>query len=200
METFSWHKTLNIKKVIIVALIILLLIIFIFFAFFKKDDDKITAVENYSNPSSPNSIFYDKDKTISLELSKLYNLEQYTPTENYLIELRSENNLNVFVSFKENIAGKELKNVVSADKRAFTEAFEKTSNISELKELNVNGNPAYTYSFHYLDQNLNQAFYIQIVWILIDNNYYIFDIEFPLDKINNYANIVTDTLALFKKI
>lgn len=200
MEIFSWHKSINKKKVIIVSIIIIIFILSLFLFFSKKNNEVIPENISTSIDSNPNSLFFDKNKTISLEISKHYNLEQYTPKENYLIELRSEDNLNVFVSFREKFVEKELKKVVLADKLAFTESFEKTSNLSELKELNINGNPAYTYSFHYLDQNLNQAFYIQIVWILIDNNYYIFDIEFPLDNINIYANIVNDTLSLFKKL
>lgn len=190
---FSWRKQLNIKKVIIIVSIIITLII-IFFAYQHNKKQKLLIEE----ASNPNTVFYDNKKTISVELSKMYGLKKYTPVNDYLIELRSEKNLNIFVSFKENIKEKSLKDIVSADKLAFTQSFEKQSNISEIRELNVNGHSAFTYSFHYLDQNLNIPFYIQIVWLEFKGNYYIFDIEFPLNDLNSYINIVTETLSNFK--
>ena len=67
-----------------------------------------------------------------------------------------------------------------------------------MKELSVNGNQAFTYSFHYLDENLKKAFYIQVVLLKMNDRIYAFDIDFPLDELNFYTNLLTETLAEFK--
>ena len=71
--------------------------------------------------------------------------------------------------------------------------------MSDIKELNVNGNLAYTYSFHYLDENLNKAFCIQVVLLELDDGIYVFDIDYPLDDLSLYKNLVTEVLEKFIK-
>ena len=188
-------KYLNFKKIIIATIFIIILLIILTTTIFKhKKIQKEIKIEE----QNPNTSFYDKEKNISIELSKGYGLSQYESKQNYLIELRSKDNLDIFVSKGNNIDGKSLNTIVTADRLAYTQKFSSFSNLSDIKELTVNNNLAYTYSFHYLDSNLNQAYYIQIVWLQIDNNYYIFDIEFPLDDLALYTNVITDTLANFK--
>ena len=188
-------KYLNFKKIIIATIFIIILLIILTTTIFKhKKIQKEIKIEE----QNPNTSFYDKEKNISIELSKGYGLSQYESKQNYLIELRSKDNLDIFFFFFNNIDGKSLNTIVTADRLAYTQKFSSFSNLSDIKELTVNNNLAYTYSFHYLDSNLNQAYYIQIVWLQIDNNYYIFDIEFPLDDLALYTNVITDTLANFK--
>lgn len=199
---FNWHKSLNIKKVIITAIITITLILIILFFIKVKTKTEAKDVKpintTINNPETNSTLFLNTDFHISLELSNTYGLKQYIPINDYLLELRSDSNLNIFLSNKNFIEGKVFKDIVDADKLAFTESFKDISNISEVKELNINGNTAYTYSFHYLDTNLNTSFYIQITWLEIDNNYYIFDIEFPLDNLQSYPNIIMETLSSFK--
>ena len=198
---FNWHKSLNIKKVIITILVIVTFILLIVFLSVPKEKvEEEPLPVPVSNPEKNTTSFFDKNKSISIELSNTYNLEQYIPTSNYLLELRANSNLNIFTSAKDIIQGRTLKDVVSADRLAYTENFENISNLSDIKELLVNNIPAYTYSFHYLDKNLNTTFYIQITWMELNNKYYIFDIEFPLDNLTSYTNIITDTLSSFKTL
>ena len=56
------------------------------------------------------------------------------------------------------------------------------------------------YSFHYLDENLNKAFYIQVILLEIGEKIYIFDIDFPLEDLVLYTNLATETLSLFKQL
>ena len=188
-------KYLNIKKIIIatIFIIILLIILTTVISKHKKVQEELKIEEQ-----NPNTVFYDIDKNISIELSKGYGLSQYESEQNYLIELRSKDNLDIFISSENNIENKSLDTIVKADRLAYTQKFSSFSNLSDIKELSVNNNLAYTYSFHYLDSNLNQAYYIQIVWLQVNDIYYIFDIEFPLDDLAIYTNIITDTLANFK--
>lgn len=149
-------------------------------------------VEN--NPEGPNSIFYGNNKSISLELSKDYGFKQYKPSNNYLLELRNENNLNIFITEENFIENKTLFEVVSADIKAYIENFNQYSNLSNLTEFDRGGKPAYTYSFHYLDKNTNVAYYLQSMWIEYNNKYYIIDIEFPLDSLSENSKIINDIL------
>ena len=198
---FHWRKRLNIKKVVITIFIIMTLILLIlFFYIIKEKPIGNTSQTSIYHPDKDTTTFLDKNRFISLELSNNYDLKQYTSTKDYLLELRSKSNLAIFVSFKNKIEGKNFKDVVSADKFAFIENFSTVSNTSEIEEFTTNQNVGYTYGFHYLDKNLNTTFYIQVIWLEIDNNYYIFDIEFPLNDLNHYINVVTDVLSNFQKI
>ena len=194
---FKKIKNINIKTIILIFIVVFILLGILFNAINKHNKIKEEIkIEN----ENPNIIFYDKNNSISIELSKGYGLSQYEPGQNYLIELRSKDNLDIFISKQNPIEKKDLNAIVKADRLAYTQKFNSFSNLSDIKELSVNNNLAYTYSFHYLDSNLNKAFYIQIAWLQINDIYYVFDIEFPLDDLTIYTNIITDTLANFKVI
>ena len=150
------------------------------------------------NPQNNTTTFFDKNCKISLEIPNKYNLKQFKTSQDYLLELRSESNLSVFISSKDKIPNKHLKNVVFADKEVFTKNFFTVSNVSDVKELNINESTHYFYNFNYIDENLNQSFYIQIVWIETNDNYYVFDIEFPLDNLNNYPDVTNDIINNFQ--
>lgn len=195
-EFYEEPRHLNKKKVIIFSILLIVILLIIIFMIAKK----ISSPKN--NPETPvvqenNSvIFSSNDNSISVELSKNLNLIKYD--SNYLLDLRSNDNLDIFIDRQEKIANRELLDVVKADNVAFLQNFEGYSNPSDIKELSVNNNLAYTYSFHYLDTNLSKAFYLQIIWLEINENYYIFDIEFPLDELNFYTDLVTSVLASFQ--
>ena len=193
---FDYDKKLNIKKVIFVAIVALfLLVILIELITTPIKKKKLQAIED----SNPNSTFTDNNSLISITIPKKYELSQYTPSQNYLIEVRSPNNLNIFVSNKEIVDNRNLVDIVSADKRSYLEEFNKYSNLSDITEISVNGGlQAYTYSFHYLDNKMKKSFYLQIIWIQTETGYYIIDVEFPLDDISSYANIITDITSSFK--
>lgn len=189
---------LNVKKVIIAILIILLLIISITVFIISKITVNDPTIEK-DNFEEKIKSFTDIDNTISIEISKKYNLVQKYNSE-YLIKLSSEENADIYISKIEKIEGRDLSTIARADKLAYLESYNSCSNVSELKELDVNGNKAYTYSFHYLDENLQKAFYIQIVLLEIEEEIYIFDIDFPLDDLVLYTNMMTETLSTFKKL
>lgn len=193
-EIFSFHRELNIKKILFVSILILLILIFIINAILELIQAR---KEKKLEEASPNSIFYDDNNSISLELSKQYGLTQYTSTEDYLIELRSENNLDIFISCKQLLKNRSLYDIAYADSLSYKEEFNNYSNLSEIKEFTQNDSLAYTYSLHYLDSRTKTTFYLQVIWIECENAYYIIDIEFPLDDLNNYTNIINETLDSF---
>lgn len=192
---------LNIKKVVIAISILVLLIVsitvFVISRITKKEVDDNTT--NKSKEVSTTAIFTDVENTISVEIPKKYNLEQLYNSE-YLIKLSSTENLNIYISKMEKIEGRDLAVIARADKLAYLESYNSYSNVSDLKELEVNGNRAFAYSFHYLDENLKKAFYIQVILLEIGEEIYIFDVDFPLDDLVLYTNVATETLATFTKL
>lgn len=189
-------EVINYKKIII-AIIILLFFILLFILLNSKKE--IDQTENlYSVPTKTSTVFFSKDKTASVELANSLKLTQLDSESGYILELKSNNNLNIYVSKEETLSNKTLSEIVNADKEIYLQNFSNTSNISDLKELLVGENPAYIYSLHYLDNSINQAFYLQVIWLQIDNYYYVFDIEFPLDDLSIYTNIATDVLSTFE--
>lgn len=188
----------NLKpSTVIISIIIFLFLIVIIVEisqniFIKIEDKKAEDI-------SPNNIFYSNNKEISLEIAKKYELKQSHSSDKYLIELKSNISLNIYISKKDIIENKKLSEIVSADKRAFLEEFDATSNISNLKEMQVlNDVPSYSYSFQYLDSNTKKAYYLHVIWIETETGYYIIDIELPVEYLNYYSNIITDTVSGFK--
>lgn len=200
-DFFSWRRELNVKKVIIVIAIIAALAIILFsFAISKYKNYKLEKQKIEEENAKPTKVYVSLDNSFSIELSKSYKLMQNANSSEYLLDLASNSNLGIHISKISPIENKSFQTVAKADRLAFSQSFNVYSNLSDLKELLVGDKAAYTYSFHYLDTNLNKAFLIQVVWIEIDDIYYTIDIDFPLDDLPFYTNIVTETLSSFKKI
>lgn len=194
-DFYEEPRKLNIKKVVLISAIFVIILICLIILIVKK----VSNSENENTTINETSTtFYSSDNSVSVELSNNLNLKSYDSNLDYLLELRSENNLNIFIEKKDILPNKTLAEVIEADKIAFLDSFDSCSNLSETKELSVNNNLAYTYSFHYLDNKLNSAFYLQVVWLQVKNSYYIFDIEFPLDDLSFNTNIAASVLSSFK--
>ena len=190
-QIFEFRKKINVKKLAIVILIAIALILGIIFTashISKKEEEKIEA-------EKPNKTFYSDDKSISLDFLKTYEFTQYAPKDGYLMELRTSKNLNIFVSKNTILPGKTLYDIASADLKTYINEFTNYSNISELNEFDYNENKGYTYSLHYL--NSKTPYYLQVIWIETANAYYTLDIEFPLEDLNNYTNVINDTINSF---
>lgn len=190
-EFFCFKKELNIKKIILLVVLISIILGFCLTLYFHKTrkTEEIKLEEQ-----NPNSTFYDNNNTISITLPKTYKLQQYSPKNNYLVELRSENNLNIFISKENLIKDKSLLEIASADIKAYIENFNTYSNLSEIKGFEVGSQQAYTYSFHYLDSKTKTTYYLQVIWLQTDTGYFLFDIEFPLNDLNNYTSLIDTVL------
>lgn len=191
-ELFEFHKELNLKKILIVIAILSIIIFLIIFVPKTGKEIKEKQIEN----AKPNSTFSSTDNSINIELSKKYEFTEYIPAQDYILELRSSNKTNIFVSKKSLYENKTLESVVSADKNSYISKFKSYSNLSNITELVVNGFPAYTYSFHYL--NKKSAYYLQIFWIETESGYYVIDVEFPLNSLNDNHVIINDLVNNFK--
>ena len=199
------YEKLNIKKVIIaISIGVLLIVSIIVFTISrigahrnKVKSDSIINVQTI--PETTINVYKDIAGTVSIELDKKYNLVQSQNSE-YLIKLSSNADVDIYLSKLDGLGERELYSVARADKLSYLESYNSYSNLSDLRELNVNGNQAFTYSFHYLDENLRKAFYIQVVLLKIGEDIYVFDMDFPLDELNFYTNLLTETLAEFKAL
>ena len=183
----------NKKKIIIISSIIITVILLIIGIKIFTNSKKPTTGKNEGNFK----IFYSSDNTAKVSIPKNYNLRQYSTYTNYILELRNEDGLNVFVSKLDNIENNSLEKIAKSDKNTYIKEFSAISNLSDLKEISINGNTAETYSFHYLDSNQRIAFYLQIVFMQIENDIYVFDFDFPLDNLNSYSNFITEFLSNF---
>ena len=195
-EFYEEPRRLNKKKVIIFSMICMAILLGIILLIAKKISTPKNNPENPVVQENNTMIFSSKDNSVSVELSKNLGLTKYD--SDYLLDLRSKDDLNIFIAKKDKVANRELIDIVKADYVAFLQNFEGYSNPSDIKELSVNNNLAYTYSFHYLDTNLSEAFYLQVVWLEVNESYYVLDIEFPLNELNFYTNLVTSLLASFQ--
>ncbi len=198
-DFYQEPRQLNKKKVAIVSAILVLILVLIIFLIARKISTPNKETEKQDS-NSTTTVFESPDHSIRVELSNALNLKNCESDLGYLMELRSENQLNIFITRENAIQNQALSEILEADKATFLSNFESHSNLSETKELSVNGNSAYTYSFHYLDKSLNKAFYLQVAWLQINNTLYIFDIEFPLDDLSFNTNITSAVLSSFKII
>ena len=190
-QIFEFRKELNIKKILIVLLIILIISGLILGKVFppSKESSFVKIKDEVTE-----SKFYSKNKNFSLTLSSSYNFIQFDPAESHILELRNENNLNIFVAEENLLQNLTLAELVEADLKSFVAQFKKSSDISNVTEFDRGGKPAYTYSFHYLDSNTKTAYYLQTIWIEYNDRYYIIDIEFPLNSLNENSKIINDVL------
>lgn len=195
-DRFYWEpEFLNIKKVIVIILIVVILVVGIIIKISVKNTSDEPQTTSDKSTQNKTSIFSSDDKSISIELLNSYKLEEYD--SDYLLELRSSDNLNIFVDRNQAIENRNLSDLMNKEKENFISTFENSSNVSEVKEISINNNQVYTYSFHYLDKKINTTFYLQVMWIQIDDKYYIFDVEFPLDDLSFYSNVPTSILYSF---
>ncbi len=197
-EFYKEPRVLNIKKVVIISVILVVILLLLILFIAQKISKPKESSKSEPKSTSTSTVYKSSDESISIELPNTFNLKSYDSGLEYLLELRSENNLNIFISKENTLQNQTLDSIIQADKLAFLENFESYSNVSEPKELSINHYPAYTYSFHYLDKTLNTAFYLQVTWLQIDDILYTFDIEFPLDDLSFNTNISSAVLSSFK--
>ena len=184
---------LNIKKVIFIIILITIISIFAV----NSHKKALSFGENLGE----NRLFTGKNDSVKVTVSKEYKLKQYNTYLDYLLELRNDNNLSIFVKKLDNslIGNKTLANLIRGDRTTYIKEFNSVTNLSEITDFNVNNNSASTYNFQYVDTNQNQTYSLQVVFLQIDNNIYVFDFDFPTEN-SNYSNLVNDFLNNFNKV
>ena len=200
-EIFKFRRELNIKKILLFVAIFLVGGILVFFTIYNLMQ---FINMGQTGKTTPSKIYYDKDKTVSIildkELNKKYKFKQYNSINDYLIELRSENNIDVFISRKEKIEDRDFFQVVELDCKEYVNQFSNYTNASQPQEYQTNLSPnAYTYSLQYLEKQSKTPYYLQVTWVEMDDYYYVFDIEMPYSILQDTPDeatlILTDILS-----
>ena len=191
-EIISFHKKLNIKKLIICISIILLILVFFINLIFFSNKETVQTIIN------PNTIFMDTQNSMSIELSKNYNLSLHNSNTDYILEAKSPYDLQIFISHTNLLKEHQFKEIVYADKQVFCLNFENVSDISEILEKTINDKKIFTYNFKYIDSTNSQQYYIEIIWIKTELGYYIVDIKYPVSNSANYTNLSTELLNSFQ--
>lgn len=190
-EIFSFRKELNMKKIIIIVLIILIILGVILWKVFSPSEESISIKPKIESTETE---FFSKNQVFSLTLPNSYNFIQSEDNQNYILELKNKDNLNIFVAEENLVESLPLLDLVESDLKSYASQFKNTSDISNISEIDRGGTPAYTYSLHYLDTNTKTAFYLQTIWIEYNDKYYIIDIEFPLSTLSENSKIINEIL------
>ena len=178
------NKTINKKKLIIIISIIIILLGICTFAIF------------YLNKKVPEtSRTYLIDNNFNLSIKNTYNLTEYKNSNNYIFELHSKDNLNIYIDKLENLDNFSLLQIAKADKDYYYSNFESPSNLSDITETLINNFPATNYSFNYLNNETNKIHYLQIYFIKLNNNIYTINIEFPISEKETFSPIVSDIIS-----
>lgn len=194
MESFfEFHEKLNIKKLIVVIILIILLILLILLAYYK-----ISQPQNIIQHSTTHTIFADRTSSFSIELAKSYELALFNSNSSYVLEIQSPNNLKILISHINSLNNFSFEDIIKNDKTNYLKKFVNTSNISEIVESTKNEKKSYSYSFNYMDENLSEDFFLQVIWINTELGYYIIDIQYPESDSDNYINLSDEILSSFK--
>lgn len=196
-EPYHFHSQLNILKIAIVAVCVVFLVVISVVLFIPKKEKTQNVI---TPPKVENEFidFEDKNKDIILTFNKTYGLKQFDLNQRYILELRSDKNLNILVEKKDLISDKNLYDIAKKDKENYIKNFNNTVEISELKELHFNSAIGYTYSFEYTSTTYPSNLCMHVIWCQGQNCYYITNVIYPKEKQNENSNILTEIVNTFK--
>jgi len=179
--------------------IILFIIFFVLIVLAEVTRSVKTEIKtNIVEKKDPFQTYESADGSFSLTLKTDYNLEKIE-NDKYILDLVSDKNLNIFIDKQPLVEGKSLEEVINVDKRDYPGQFNGFTNVSETSGIKVkNDLPAFTYSFEYFDANISQGFMVQIVWVQTNTGYYIFNMDFPKETLDESLVIINDILSVFE--
>ena len=187
-KLYFFKPKLNKIKIIIILLIIAIILgiaTFVFLNFYNNNPNSNTLVNKKNS-----NYLVDNNFTISVDSS--YNLKDFSPKNNFLLELHSENNFNVYISKLENPDNYSLYMISKADLSSYPSNFQNVTELSELKNVTLNGFDSYSYSFKYLDSTNSVNYYMNIFLVQIRNSIYVFNFDFPVSNLNSFNSMVSN--------
>ena len=197
-EIFNFRKQLNITKVLVFSTITVIILITSIIFFIPKKDNVHSSKSLPITNEDQILPFEDKNKQISLSLNNSYGLKQFDSTQDYILELRSDKDLNIFIEKEDLIKDRILYNIVTQDKEIYIKEFSSKSNISDIREVTFkNNSKGYTYCFHYQDPKTKKPYYLQIIWAQGNDGYYVISIDFPLDMLTTFSGIINEVINKF---
>ena len=135
-EIFNFRKQLNITKVLVFSTITVIILI-TGIIFFIPNKDNVNSSKSLPITNEDQILpFEDKNKQISLSLNNSYGLKQFDSTQDYILELRSDKDLNIFIEKEDLIEDRILYNIVTQDKEIYIKEFSSKSKLSLSKPTN----------------------------------------------------------------
>ena len=171
------------KKKIIILIIILLVILTISLLIFL----------NYKNKQNKKEISiqtFNIDNNFNITTNKTDKLKSYTPNNNFIFELHSDNNLDIYIDKLENTENFSLQLIAKADSDSYPKNFENVSNLSQTIKNTINGIDIYSYEFDYLDTITNTNNHLKICFLQINEFIYSINFKFPTEQLEIFNPIV----------
>ena len=175
------------KKKIIILIIILLVILTISLLIFL----------NYKNKQNKKEISiqtFNIDNNFNITTNKTDKLKSYTPNNNFIFELHSDNNLDIYIDKLENTENFSLQLIAKADSDSYPKNFENISNLSQTIKNTINGIDIYSYEFDYLDTITNTNNHLKICFLQINEFIYSINFKFPTEQLQIFNPIVNDII------
>ena len=171
------------KKKIIILIIILLVILIISLLIFL----------NYKNKQNKKEISiqtFNIDNNFNITTNKTDKLKSYTPNNNFIFELHSNNNLDIYIDKLENTENFSLQLIAKADSDSYPKNFENVSNLSQTIKNTINSIDIYSYEFDYLDTITNTNNHLKICFLQINEFIYSINFKFPTEQLEIFNPIV----------
>lgn len=173
---------INKKKIIILIIILLVILIIsllIFLNYKNKQNKKEISIQTFNIDNNFNIITNKTDK-----------LKSYTPNNNFIFELHSDNNLDIYIDKLENTENFSLQLIAKADSDSYPKNFENVSNLSQTIKNTINGIDIYSYEFDYLDTITNTNNHLKICFLQINEFIYSINFKFPTEQLEIFNPIV----------
>lgn len=177
---------INKKKIIILIIILLVILIIsllIFLNYKNKQNKKEISIQTFNIDNNFNIITNKTDK-----------LKSYTPNNNFIFELHSDNNLDIYIDKLENTENFSLQLIAKADSDSYPKNFENVSNLSQTIKNTINGIDIYSYEFDYLDTITNTNNHLKICFLQINEFIYSINFKFPTEQLQIFNPIVNDII------
>lgn len=174
------------KKTIIISVVLVVLIAIILSIFFITNNNS-TPVELTSNDNSfrlsiPGKIKFERKNSNTLDI---FSEKDEMILSTTVMEKQRDVNL-------EDIAKLEMAGLSSLKQNL--------DNLSDLNKIDLKGYEAYKYSYTYYDQDYQNDFYTEIVWIKTEKNIYVLDCEVIIKNQEKYKTLFNEIINSFEEI
>jgi len=174
------------KKTIIISVVLVVLIAIILSIFFITNNNS-TPVELTSNDNSfrlsiPGKIKFERKNSNTLDI---FSEKDEMILSTTVMEKQRDVNL-------EDIAKLEMAGLSSLKQNL--------DNLSDLSKIELKDYEAYRYSYTYYDQDYQNDFYTEIVWIKTEKNIYVLDCEVIIKNQEKYKTLFNEIINSFEEI
>lgn len=175
------NKKIAIPLVVII-LIIVLAVSLILILNHKSQPTQLTSNDNSFRITIPSKIKFERKSTDTLDI----------------FSKKDEMILSSTVMKKDRDVN--LSDVAALEMAGLSNNKSNLDNLSELNKIDLKNYEAYKYSYTYFDQEYNNNFYVEIVWIKTDKNIYVLDLEVITKNQEKYKDLFNEIINSFEEI